>query len=305
MEHMRIGIELVTPEDARRWMASPYVAQRPLHQPYVDFLAEQMARDEFLGRDPIVLGEVQGRPVLLDGQHRLAAVVQAHHSYHLPVTRIAVEHMDDLRDHYITLDTGRSRTLTDVLVEAHWSANKGIQRSLLSAARFLENGFRSVQSNNQRAINYERRSHYAHVTLFSRHEEALRALGAILTEGCRVMAKTPIAAIWILAYETFGPVANDFFLAAGKDDGLVIGDPARVLRDLSRQQYQRSEWAYVSRQVESLWNSWATGLQTKVRPPVRDVTRTVLLVPPGTLPGRIAPGANNQPNQFRREEMRA
>lgn len=100
------SVRSITPALAQRWLNTQHVNRSP-RQTYVDQLAGAMERGEWeLNGEAIVL-DATGN--LLDGQHRLLAVVQSGKT----IRSVVVEGVDAKA--FATIDSGRSRTLKDVL----------------------------------------------------------------------------------------------------------------------------------------------------------------------------------------------
>lgn len=103
---MKTGIQMVTPEMATAWL-SRNPNNRSLRQPRVLHLAQQMRDGEWALNGESIKFDLNGN--LMDGQHRLAAVVRYGH----PVQMLVVCGVD--ADAITTIDTGRARTLSDAL----------------------------------------------------------------------------------------------------------------------------------------------------------------------------------------------
>lgn len=102
-------IELITPEKAREYMKGN-TYNRPLSKACVDALADQMRRGQWkMNGEPIIFS---GSGKLLDGQHRLAAVIRSGTSVEMAVARGVDE------DAFVTIDTGKGRTAGDVFAIA-------------------------------------------------------------------------------------------------------------------------------------------------------------------------------------------
>lgn len=101
----RITIEVVTPQDAAR-MLGTMKGNRQLRQRVVQRYAREMIAGKWLLNGESVKLARDGR--LIDGQHRLNAVVLAK----LPIQMCVVRGVD--ADAMITLDTGVGRTFADV-----------------------------------------------------------------------------------------------------------------------------------------------------------------------------------------------
>lgn len=99
--------ELVTPEMASQWLEKNYDKQRPVRVSHIDSLAEAMKRGEWkLNHQPIAF-DAYG--MLIDGQHRLWAVVMSGCSVQMAVARGVP------RNTYATIDVGARRSLSDAL----------------------------------------------------------------------------------------------------------------------------------------------------------------------------------------------
>lgn len=98
-------IVLVTPQLASEWLVASNTCNRNLRADAVAKIARDMSRGEFrYTADPIKFGKSGS---LLDGQHRLAAVVKSGVATHMVVARNLD---DDVRD---VVDSGTARTMAD------------------------------------------------------------------------------------------------------------------------------------------------------------------------------------------------
>lgn len=96
----------ITPEIAEKWLTRNDM-NRPRRKLFVTQLAEAIRRGEWRLNGEAIRFDRNG--VLLDGQHRLTAVVEAG----LPIRSVVMWGLEpDVRD---TVDTGRRRSLADVL----------------------------------------------------------------------------------------------------------------------------------------------------------------------------------------------
>lgn len=107
---------IVTPEIAEMYLELNF-KNRPLTKSHVSFLAEQMRTGAWqMAYDPIRISVTN---VLLDGQHRLRAIVESGTSQQMLVIR-------GLPDETFTImDTGRIRTANDVLTIAGITHGRG------------------------------------------------------------------------------------------------------------------------------------------------------------------------------------
>lgn len=97
---------LVTPDDAQEWL-SVNTKNRRLSSHTVDFYANQIKTGDWMANgQPIIFGK-NGK--LLDGQHRLAAIIQAGRA----APSLVVRGVDN--DAFKSIDRGRPRSIADIL----------------------------------------------------------------------------------------------------------------------------------------------------------------------------------------------
>ncbi len=118
-------IETITPAKAAEYLKSNTL-NRPLSKNYVLALADQMRRGQWRMNGEAIIFSESGR--LLDGQHRLAAIIKSGVSVTMAVTRGISE------DVFHTIDTGKGRTGADVFAIAGIKNYAGISAGI---SRFL------------------------------------------------------------------------------------------------------------------------------------------------------------------------
>ena len=131
---MQIEIEKVTPEDAIK-MLELNPNNRPLNQNRVRKYADQMRSGNWqLNGESIIFAE-NGR--LVDGQHRLNAIVTSGKTIETVVTR-GVK-----KGAFETVDTGTARTAGDLLgINGVTDTNCGVLASMISQDLILSAGYR-------------------------------------------------------------------------------------------------------------------------------------------------------------------
>jgi hypothetical protein len=103
---MRSRVQTITPAKAAE-MLEANTTNRPLSRPVVKAFAEAMARGDWMVTHQGIAFDANG--VLVDGQHRLAAVIEAD----IPVEMTVFTDVDE--NTFDVLDTGKRRTAADVL----------------------------------------------------------------------------------------------------------------------------------------------------------------------------------------------
>ena len=106
MTNVRTTVELITPDKAERYL-SHNDSNRNVKEDHVNFLASEMKLGKWkFTAEPIKIGE-DGR--LLDGQHRLLAIVKSNKSFEF----LVVKNLDN--EIFDVLDTGFNRSAADVV----------------------------------------------------------------------------------------------------------------------------------------------------------------------------------------------
>ena len=103
---MKIENEVITPAYAKQ-LLEQNCANRRLSEATVDRYAQDIAAERWKNTGDTI--KLTARGMLIDGQHRMAAVVKANKSVVMAVARGVDE------DAFTVIDTGKARTLSDVL----------------------------------------------------------------------------------------------------------------------------------------------------------------------------------------------
>lgn len=101
---MKSEIITVSPEMAKQWLSKVKV-NRKMRIKYVDFLSEEIKKGRFIYTGDPIRFDIEG--YLIDGQHRLSAIIQSN----IPVTLSVIEGLSP--DSFYKIDTGISRSLSD------------------------------------------------------------------------------------------------------------------------------------------------------------------------------------------------
>lgn len=130
---MSFYTQLVTPDMARVLLEKNKVNRKPTDS-HVKFLAKQMVEGNFKKTGQTI--SISKTGVLLDGQHRLMAIV-------LSNTPIELNFCDGLDENiFDVLDTGKTRTTSDILsIQGH--KNPGELSSAITNLMTIKNGHRS------------------------------------------------------------------------------------------------------------------------------------------------------------------
>ena len=110
---------LVTPEIAKYWLGKSNFSNRSIRKSHVDSLAGCIKRGEWRVSPQGIVFHTEGR--LLDGQHRLKAVVQANIPVYMVVFKVQDEGI------FQVLDQGAKRNISDI---------SGVDRRVVEVANF-------------------------------------------------------------------------------------------------------------------------------------------------------------------------
>ncbi|MEU0368685.1 hypothetical protein ABZ070_00190 [Streptomyces sp. NPDC006283] len=254
---MHMEVLDVTPELATTWLTRN-TSNRPLSKTTVQQLAAQIQRGEWqLTHQGIAFDEDD---VLIDGQHRLAAIAKAGIAVPLTVTHGVP------RTAFTVMDTGRKRTGRDALALAGEANATHLAAALRGLHLYLHSpdsswsGGSSVTSNDQL------------LTLLEKHPGLRDALhhGIALNRGCRITVTAATIGWYVTSRER--PDVEQSAWQDGVVTGawLEPGDPRLTLRNTMlglaagrthrRRDDSREHLLYYLKS----WNAWLEGRSMKL-----------------------------------------
>lgn len=224
-------IELVTPSTAAAWLRSNENNRRR-DDSRVALYLRSMQRGEwraYLG-DPIRFANHNGTEILIDGQHRLTAVVEYGHPIEFRVIRgLSV---DDRR----FIDQGKARTGSDI---ARWAGIPNATNAMSVARRVMA----WDRGDHLLALKDLSRWTSNEVVVWIQNNPLLIdsvRIGRTVRAGCRpIRASTAGAAHFILARDHDRERAGEFFARLGDGQNLSAGSPILALRNRSVQDAER------------------------------------------------------------------
>lgn len=113
--NVNLDVQLVTPEMASGWLSDCAVSyQRNLRNGVAEYYAQEMIRGDWDLTTVLSFGRVQdGLWKLIDGQHRLSAVIKSNTTQPFVIKRVTYKTDDDMADAYARTDQGAKRTPAD------------------------------------------------------------------------------------------------------------------------------------------------------------------------------------------------
>lgn len=217
-----IPVVLVTPEMAKEWLDTRFDNERPLRAGKWSAMARDMENGRwYFAGDPIRFDEETGR--MVDGQHRLTAVVRSDTNQYFPVVNLP-------RQARTVLDTGSARTLGDMLTigdHVHGKIVAAIIRKLLvyrNGRQGTAGGGRYVPTMSEG------------IEFVNENKEELVAARQVALDLYRhgqrfPMAPSSVGAAYFLCARKDKDLADSFFNKLTTGLGLEDGEPVLALRN--------------------------------------------------------------------------
>lgn len=273
--------QLVTPATAKQWLENcRYPLQRKLRKDRIAMYAEIMRRGDWVQDKELKFACMDGKLYLVNGQHRLSAIVASGLPQMFNVITVHVGDNEQLAAIYNTEDNNIIRTFDDVVRTTLLPNVTGICRSDLSTLKaavvYINDNFgvrRTKIDSWLIASQIEKIYHEP----FSYFLEAIS--GASEKRFSRTKKKFQRASVVSVAIVTYMESVKQFgfskvdafWSGAAKDDGLKRGDPRKVMIEHITNTSMPSgrasmggedvvSAAYQSRYVASCFNRWIDGV---------------------------------------------
>lgn len=250
---IRYSTEKITPEIAKEMLRWNY-GNRPISKPSVRLLAEQMSKGKWHLTGETIIFADSGR--LIDGQHRLEAVVQSGCTIEVAVTRGVEEEC------YKFIDQNRPKGIKDFLSGADRTLLASVGKKIL----FVKKGFLGNAS--IKAYNYTTDE----AVDFIEENVNIIAKVARLADRCyrhlNFMSKSEIGGIagFLILFKNHKEnVVEDFFMelffSTNGDKGVEILRNRLIQNKLNRNSHLSSKAKMAI--VAKTWNAWLKGEQRK------------------------------------------
>jgi hypothetical protein len=275
-------VVLVTPDMASHWLdAYFYDNQRTLRAWHVDELVYALNSGTFKPGS-IEFYHHEGRFYLIDGQHRLNAIVESGRSAVLVVIIVNAASENEVRAAYYNSDIGLSRPLSDAICISGVMGETGLTQKeveiVASATKFIQSGLADRKNGSKRLVERNRDvrlqavRHWgapakAYFEAMADHDELLRKV---------VYNKTPVA-VGILTFQYQPERAARFWRAVAANDGLRKGSAEHaafgLLATATNDKLPANLYA---RKLAYCWNAYMEGRDVKLIV-VRDPKKPLLL----------------------------
>lgn len=253
-----VNLVNVTPALAQQWIdGMRFQRQRPIRERWVDFLASEMVAGRFR-QSNIDIRVCGGCEYLINGQHRLHAVVRSGLTVPMIVVRSVSADMDEVARDYASLDRGLIRTHRDGLsalgaAEATGLTIQQVQK-VSAAAPLLLAAFRasiskisgtSTQERNQVVLDWARPALLACATIGESNLSRVKKL-----------YNSPIFSVALVTFAHAPDRAEGFWGRVIANDGLRKGSGEQVLLDSVLDRAVRpGQQGRLARAAASAWNA--------------------------------------------------
>lgn len=262
-----------------------YERQRPLNEHTVHIYRDAIKEGNFTkGSQMHIAYTPDGKGYLINGQHRLWAIIEAQMPLQISLLESQVDSIEEIDRLYYREDANQRRTLTDSIRATSMSANTGLSahflKKLAAAVKVIElNGFRDT-AGSRGIISADKAlkligpwMDVAHI--YRELVEAMRPCDRNRMTRAAIMA--PALAI----LRDAGTQGYDFWMGVALDDGLKRGDPRKTLLDFiwkaeSNKGKSRLTVAFTARAVANAWNAY-----------VEDRELTTIVIPQAQLEAPI------------------
>lgn len=260
------GRRLITPEKAQNILDNHnFNKQRRVEQSTVRRYAESMRDGRWTPGTQLAFCKCDNQYLLVNGQHRLAAVALSGVSVEFQVLVNEVNSLDDVDTHYARHDCDiRKRSFYDVIRAVGVNTESGLPLRLLgnmpAASRVIENRFSDFRLNGVESA--ERRIDRIGPWLPVAREISDSLAGLNMSE--RVFTVGPLS-VMLATVKYHGARATFFWKTSIEDDGLRKNDPRyHLVRYLSSHTVRSAtEREQLARACALAWNAYYGGRELR------------------------------------------
>lgn len=252
-EKITAKVETITPEIAKT-MLGENVNNRRISRDNVNLFAREIRNGEWRFNGEAIKFGKDGR--LLDGQHRLLAVIAADK----PLTTLVIRGLEDETQQ--TMDSGKTRTLGDVLTLR--GEKNSTQLASLARAVYLADqlGMEAAAQNDLKPIRGEIISFIDQTPQLA---DVLAASRAFRSQSGDMLTSSMFASLWWTFAHIDTDAANRFFTSLASGANLQADDPILILRNTLMAQPHKAGRSTRDNRVRiaaltiKAWNKWRKG----------------------------------------------
>jgi hypothetical protein len=206
--------------------------QRPVDPNNINRLAFEMEQGRFVPGTPIYFGVLpDGKRLLLNGNHTLEAVAKCNITQTLTMIECSVSSVDEAAAIYAMMDIHKTRSWTNSLQAYGLTEKMQMANYMLPAIRLIEGSFdrTTVNRNMSRSQIFSVMDDYiVQANLIA------NAFKGTLLSNQKVLRRASFMAVALLTARDQPTAAEEFWGGMAKDNGLVKGDPRKMLLDFGR-----------------------------------------------------------------------
>lgn len=242
-----------------------YSGQRRLYAPDVALYAEYMRQGKWTPGSQIAFGKLKGRLYLVNGQHRLYAVVAYGYVVEFQVLVVDVADEAELATLYHRFDVNqRRRSAADVLAAADIQALRGVSKTLRNAVygavALLANGMARPNYTHDplaRIVDVRLELAEAWAPEAVRYEAAIA--GAFRDIKSKLRAQG-VVAVGLVTMRHQPEAAEEFWHGVALQDGLSRDDPRAALgRDMLSRAWTQGSYLQPSISAAQAWSAYFAG----------------------------------------------
>ena len=289
-----LQVETVTPDKASEFLNYNYAHQRKRNQAWVKYLANEMSEGRFMQTAEIHIMYCNGDPVLVNGQHTCAAIVEYGKPVRLTVRKTSTREPGQVAMMYaFGHDSGKKRTFTDGLGAYNIGEELGfgshqVQR-MAAALKFIRSGFGTDKryANPSIVEVLDNMPDWAPFgRMFWNNTSAPAGELQRIRKGAEKLA---VLSLVLVTYRYQHSYANDFWTGI-LSPGIMDTDPRwyarRIIEDsivkVNRQLDAGRKPEYVSRRIAKCWGAYVNGNRMGQIPRLNDITPNAAIVIAGT-----------------------
>jgi len=256
-----------------------------LREHHVILLAQEMENGTFIAHSSVVFAELNGIGHLIDGQHRLSAVVRYNKPVRMPVLRKTATPMRQVQEWYASIDQGLRRTARDAIraqgIPQELDFSERHAGRLSGAVKLIATGFADVTAKNaavRAAGRVQARSNAAVSGLMRLWSKEARTYFSLIHGGeptnMYLFDRAPVVACGLLTIRHMPEKAAEFWSEIARDSGLLKEDPRKRFLVFLRDKKERPPG--VARGLAPAWRAFVEGRSLELLRPEKSTSSIMI-----------------------------
>lgn len=243
-----------------------YDRQRKVRADALSRAVQLVSGDDFVAGHQIWFARLDGRLILIDGQHRLSGVYTSQVSRSFVAMIVDCASPDEVHAHYCRFDRfGRRRSDAEMLGSLGLADDLGVSRKVAMAAwraaAYIADDF-PVRSNVSIGTLKNDRDKAEYIAGFAdqvrRYDESVAYADVHLKRG---LLTPSLVAVALLTLRDQPAKATEFWDGVAMDDGLRRGDPRQTLVNRLRERTLQGSHSEGARVAATAWNAFFSNRQ--------------------------------------------